>query len=457
MVRKLKSDFTFGFELEGVVNTNVNTRDDLFTLLNENFGDCGDMHYDGSIRYNRYNSETSFEYSSPIFNYTPSNIVKVLKCLDKLPTFGVSVNRSCGFHTHISFDGITQEDTVWFIFWLCASGKFENFRKLGRTNLYGARYAQFNFLDRIANNIKGYAKSGASYIRLESILYEICTNEKYRAIRIHPQGTIEWRGPRTFLNTPTHKKTLSFFKKLDEFIDCFIESMQVDSVTVDGTVFEKKDILSKCNTYLKSMTFRTITKTSLLEKIVNTPAILDKMKLKELDKNRDIIINALDRYYWSTTSFTSKTLFKWFTDNGLNKYKAKFFDSSMLLGDAENLYRNSQLLSTLKEFTNKSYALNEQIYEKLKEWHKAGLYSNTIGMYLNWILSREQSTDYPDLFVDVIKSGLIETMSTADKLRISKHYESMYNSRSTMYCESTFTVGMRLKIVHDTMKEHGLI
>lgn len=457
MVRKLKSDFTFGFELEGVVNTNVNTRDDLFTLLNENFGDCGDMHYDGSIRYNRYNNETSFEYSSPIFNYTPANVVKVLKCLDKLPTFGVSVNRSCGFHTHISFDGITQEDTVWFIFWLCASGKFENFRKLGRTNLYGARYAQFNFLDRIANSIKGYAKSGSSYTRLESILYEICTNEKYRAIRIHPQGTLEWRGPRTFLNTPTHKKTLSFFKKLDEFIDCFIESMQVDSVTVDGTVFEKKDILSKCGTYLKSMTFRTITKTSLLEKIVNTPAILDKMKLKELDKNRDIIINALDRYYWSTTSFTSKTLFKWFTDNGLNKYKAKFFDSSMLLGDAENLYRNSQLLSTLKEFTNKSYALNEQIYEKLKEWNKAGLYSNTIGMYLNWILSREQSTDYSDLFVDVITSGLIETMSAADKLRISKHYESIYNSRSTMYCESTFNVGMRLKIVHDTMKEHGLI
>ncbi len=457
MVRKLKSDFTFGFELEGVVNTCVNTRDDLFTVLNDNFGGCGEMHYDGSIRYNRHNSEISFEYSSPVFNYTPANVEKVLKCLDKLPTFGVSVNRSCGFHTHISFNGITQEDTIWFIFWLCASGKFENFRKLGKTNLYGARYAQFSFLDNIARDIRGYAKHGSYYSRFESILYNICTNEKYRAIRIHPQGTIEWRGPRTFLNTPTHKKTLSFFKKLDEFIDCFIESMEVDSVVVDGITFEKKEILSRCKNFMATLTFRTLTKISFLEKIATTPAILDKMKLKELDKNRDIIISALDRYYWSDTNFKSKTLFKWFTDNGLDRYKAKFFDASMLLSDADTLYKNSQLLSTLKDFTNKSYNMNEKIYEKLKEWHKTGLYTNTIGMYLNWLLSKEQATDFSDLFIDVITSGLIKTMNESSKEVIAKHYESMYNSRSSMYSESAFTNGMRLKHVHEVMKEHGLI
>lgn len=457
MVRKLKSEFTFGFELEGVLNTNVNSRDKLFDILNNDLEDCGDMHYDGSIRYSRYNGETSFEYASPIFNYTPSNVDKVLKCLDNLPNYGVSVNRSCGFHTHVSFDGIKQEDTLWFIFWLCASGKYENFRKLGRTNLYGARYAKFNFLDSIATYIKNYVANTSSSYDLNMAIGAICTNEKYRAIRIHPQGTIEWRGPRTFLNTPTHKKSLSFFKKLDDFISCFIESLNTDSVTVGDTIITKDKVLQIGKSYLKSITFKSENKISFLEKIVNNPRILDKMKVKELDKNRDIIITALDRYYWSNTLFKSKVLFNWMSDNGLDRYKCRFFDAIMLLSDAATLYRNGSLFDTLKTIHNKSYELNTQIYEQIKKWHSEGLYSNTIGLYLNHIFSSEHSIDLGLMFIDVIKNGLINDMKPEHKNSIIGFYESMYRTRATMEGSAFFTKGFMLENIHNVLIENGLI
>ena len=47
----------------------------------------------------------------------------------------------------------------------------------------------------------------------------VFTTEKYRMLHIHPQGTIEWRGPRGFMNSEYNiKNVYEFFKLLHKFV-----------------------------------------------------------------------------------------------------------------------------------------------------------------------------------------------------------------------------------------------
>ena len=447
MVKKLKSAFTIGFELEGVLNQRVSDTQDLFKKLNTELGATGHMHWDGSIRYDRRNNETAFEYSSPIIKYSPANIDRVIKCLDKLPTMGVTTNRTCGFHTHISCKDITKEDTIWFIFWLCATDNFEKFKKLGKTNLYGSRYASFSFLEDVAHALR---HSDASI--LSAVVRTICTNEKYRAIRIHPQGTIEWRGPRTFLNTPTHKKTLSFFKKLDEFISCFIESMNVNSVSVNNVVYTKEQVINYCDYYLTQLTFRTVDKVSLLTKLMGSPQILNKMRKRDLDKAKMDVISTLQNISPSV-KFTSKTLLKWMKENGLDKYIITHFGLDVLLDDAEALYQQGKLYETLKNIDN-SFESSEKVFKAIIEWYNKGLYSNTIGLYLNYILNKDVCRTF---LMETIESGMFKLISEDSQKKIINKCIEDFDYYKNSYSFNYFKIGREHSLLMAVLKKHNLV
>lgn len=443
MSKKLKSDFTIGFELEGVLNRSINSRDNLYDELNRMLGGNGDMHYDGSIRYSSLNNETSFEYASPIIDYTPGNVNNIIKCLDKLPSLGVKTNRSCGFHTHISFDGIKKNDTTWFIFWLCATDNYKEFKKLGRTNLYGATYAKFSFLETIADGLRSVTPS------IRNIVRNICTNEKYRAIRIHPQGTIEWRGPRTFLNTPKHSKTLTFFQKLDSFISCFIKSMSENEVTVGGVTYTKQQIIDLCASYDRDFVFKTHNKQPFAEKLLESPMILDKMKQKELDKNKDMIMSVIDSCHYGR-QFKSKVLLKWFKDNGLDRYISKYFGIDIVLEESDMLYKNSDLFSTLKELSN-NMENSAKVYESVKKWHKQGLYANTIALYIKNILTTEYCYAF---FTEVIENGMFDLLNESDKHQIVGRYVDNYRYNQH---RNYFLLGKEYEMLSAQLKKHNLI
>lgn len=348
----LKSDFTIGFELEGVCDSiNYYDRDILGSKFDEILGCGGNMHRDGSLRLNKNNEGFTFEYSSPVISYTPYNINKVVTFLDSLPTYGVSTNRSCGFHTHISFNNISKDDALWFIFYLCASGKIHEFDKLGRTLLYNRSYASNKFIENIIRNIKDNHISNA--------LCYLVSNEKYRSFRIHPQGTIEWRGPRTFLNTPSHKKTMTFFKKLDSLIKYFIESVELNSVDVtqNGTTitYTKSEIINKINNssyYCFSFNGKT-KKRTFKEACLNNTSLLDKLTEKDIEKNREDIISILTSLnsYGCGNNFKSKKLFKFILS---------------LIDDTEHGFTKETLMNMLnklfkKEFINKNIS---ELYSK---------------------------------------------------------------------------------------------
>ena len=70
----LKSDFKFGFELEGIcANSDIYDSNKLGEKFDEILGD-GNMHRDGSLNATRKRGGFTFEYSSPVITYTPFNI-----------------------------------------------------------------------------------------------------------------------------------------------------------------------------------------------------------------------------------------------------------------------------------------------------------------------------------------------------------------------------------------------
>lgn len=240
--KRLLKDFSFGFELEGTYdNYEINTSR-LKHKFDSMLGGEGSMHGDGSLRAE--GGYSTFEYASPVIQFTPVNIQKVIKFLDSLPSMFVKINRTCGFHTHISFKGITKKDAVWAMASMASDGSYEEFLKLGRTNLYRAPYAKPTFLHKAHE----YAKNG-QYRRMVEVIVD---NEKYRSIRIHPQGTIEWRGPRTFLNTIKHSKNVAFFKKLSKFIMKINESLDKDYTST----ISKAEFMSYANSRLNSLYFK---------------------------------------------------------------------------------------------------------------------------------------------------------------------------------------------------------
>ena len=243
----LRSDFTFGFELEAFVDENSelfaelqNTDsssdeyDYITDFLNGFFSKNGmtstkvvaRTHRDGSL-----SDETGmpFEYSSNIYQVTPQNIEGLIKSLNEILDEGIFTNETCGFHHHLKFNGITERDTVWIYCNMANDPNWEDFKSLksesnGYIDLFNDEYASYENMDDISTAIDNGDFGDVAYY---------LTTDKYRAFRIHPQGTIEWRGPRDFLSTDSRKDIKNFYITLLKLIDRIKSYM--DSNVLVGT------------------------------------------------------------------------------------------------------------------------------------------------------------------------------------------------------------------------------
>lgn len=254
--KRLLNEFSFGFELEGTYNHHETTSRSLKSKFDELLCGEGSMHGDGSLRAEI--GYSTFEYASPVFKFTPQNVNMVINFLDSLPSLYVKINRTCGFHTHISFKGITKKDAVWAMASMAIDGSYENFLKLGRTNLHRAPYAKPTFLHKAHE----YAENGD----MRRLVDTIVDNEKYRSIRIHPQGTIEWRGPRTFLNTISHNKNVAFFKKLAKFIKRINDSLDMDC----ACNITKEAFLARSVSHLNNLSFKEENTSYKVQRVIDT-------------------------------------------------------------------------------------------------------------------------------------------------------------------------------------------
>ena len=148
--RLLRSEFTFGFELEAIVQSGSSLFDDTYEVfantddyddddfkdeLKTQIGEYLDNFLDGwkSHKYNKKihgkskthgdssivigedddDDDFTFEYSSPVLEAVPDNFNRVITLLDSLKKKGIYTNESCGFHHHIKFGSMDYRDLVW--------------------------------------------------------------------------------------------------------------------------------------------------------------------------------------------------------------------------------------------------------------------------------------------------------------------------------------------------------
>ena len=456
MVKMLKSSFSFGFELEAIAASGTSNLEERF---NDFLGDFGDMHRDGSLRPGRDRGGIPFEYSSPVFQYTPANISKVIKFLSNLKDWDVYTNRSCGFHTHISFNGITKKDVMWFMLYLCGTGKIHEFDKLGRTLLYNRTYASPRFLERVESYLKN--------MNLVDALTVVATNEKYRSIRLHPQGTVEWRGPRTFLNTPSRKKTKTFFEKLDKMINYFVESVNAKSFEVQGytstysltrEMFENACI--KCRNYYSTNFKKNTSGRTLFEICSNTPEILEKIPYKGLVKAKEQLMDILQNngsvgYY---KGYKSKALLKFvvenWEENSLVNKICCMFDSDTVIANADLLYSKSKLY----EYFTKNIGDNIKFIDYMIELANKGLYKNTLKKVVKVVSEKASSAYFVSFMATLIDNGFLSIYDDEnEKNELINKIVSNFSSTSPSYFFNSFSPAyIAIHMAKKALNNHGI-
>lgn len=284
--KKLTTDFTFGFELEAIAYGRQDFSDSRSGLavrnfVNERLGNGGDFHEDSSlevqeegnvIQYIPYESgdgyiydgaeitmadieeqfgsidevefRTTFEYASPVLQFNPATIQKVINFLDD----GMNTNDlfytndSCGFHHHISFEGMTGEDAAWIVSQLAldndARKMFANFNDVANKDDTGIE--NYNFITTWSEERYLYDLADAiNNFDFTEIRKQLNT-DKFSILNVHSNKTLEWRGPRNFLQSKNRKTIINFYKHLWKIINWM--TLALDKKEINGM---KKELFLK--------------------------------------------------------------------------------------------------------------------------------------------------------------------------------------------------------------------
>lgn len=246
---KLKiSDFTFGFEMEAVLNdtgeeTDTSAKmvkvDKEVTLMRikklepllglvARFG--GSYMRDGSIKAFSP-KHTPFEYVSGVNKFTDQNLLAFTKSMMEMKKKGVYTNSSCGFHIHFGFPDTTRKQLLWiktvYLYDQIAQDNFEYFQSTqGAIPFWSQKYANPGnkkvLKAQLTELIKLYRKdpySPAFQTRIHRFFSQSYFTGKYTVLGIHEKyRTLEWRGPRGFLETGQVRDIILFVRTLRKFV-----------------------------------------------------------------------------------------------------------------------------------------------------------------------------------------------------------------------------------------------
>ena len=139
----------------------------------------------------------TFEWNSPKLQFTISNMKLILKLLKSLPKMGVITNDSCALHIHVSWPFLTEEDMIWIVCQIAIDSKAtKHISTFQKYDFVDMRYSSDVFLSDIASSLQSM-----QYPNIKDALFKyFALSIKKQAIFVlHPQKTLEWRGPRRFL------------------------------------------------------------------------------------------------------------------------------------------------------------------------------------------------------------------------------------------------------------------
>ncbi len=298
----LRSDVTFGFELEAVWEEDDHGEFDMGGYLTGFWGG-GEWKHDVSVHATGNNqADHPFEFASPKLAFTPGVVSKFKKFLLDLPRLRIYTNDTCSLHTHVSFPNITDDDVMWVEMQMASSPSFVKNVLTNFGKYQSEQYADPSYLDRIRESIEAYASAyrevsedrelanmarvsqartkygsfarAAEWAVRDSMpittdmnspewkkyskrdfavtrlsraarsLGENLVDEKYSIVRMHPQGTLEWRGPRSFLDAREKAGVDEYIDLLFKFVDFVRRAQFAKSVTVGGVEVTRNPVLN---------------------------------------------------------------------------------------------------------------------------------------------------------------------------------------------------------------------
>jgi len=232
---RILSDFKIGFELEAVIEKSLipfeykkyfdnpmthdqyeefykyedNAGKHIGEFINQFWPDIEvKIKEDSSIEPS--STQYGFEWPSPAFNFTPGFIKTASTFLSSLHDAGISTNQTCGFHIHLSFPYMEPNDMIWIMCCLSENPEMiEGLKTFNGFTFHNEKYANSKFFKSLKTVLDKKNWEAAN---------SLLTSEKFRLVRLHPQGTLEWRGPRNFLIRQNYDLIKRFFLKIYEFV-----------------------------------------------------------------------------------------------------------------------------------------------------------------------------------------------------------------------------------------------
>ena len=388
----LTSEFTFGFELEAICNDSSlyydqdNIKDYIDNLLvsgtsekqKKELAGHSAIHKDESVHgdndeYDDEDSEGSeapFEYGSPIFPCTPFWFNKVIKTLRDMMHNGFYTNNSCGFHHHLHFNGMTERDMVWVYCNLAMDEDlYSKFAKLHGADdrdykLYSDNWASQDAMLKLKDAVQNN--------NWEGVIKELNTN-KWRAFRIHPQGTLEWRGPRDFMNRGNLDNINIFYKLFNQLIGKIKTYM--DSKVLTGTNITKQEFFQHLTDAVDDMDRKPD-----MEFISHTEGYDSSSTLKYKSDRKDVINPTTIEKLTNRFSDNPKWFVKIFMENPESlKFYIKAISRKSAIYDLLNSVVDKYLKSDVKFDEKKNFVA--KFIETLKELLKPSKVNKIIRDY----------------------------------------------------------------------------
>jgi hypothetical protein len=192
----------------------------------------------------------AFEFATPILKFTPFNISKTFELLNTFMDEGAETNETCGFHIHLGFPIENNLKKSIEIFWgLCQLANNKELLGMVKSHkgvkMTDRKYAPFKIFDQLG----AILNSNKSNFATLNSLKRLYTSEKYVVFRQHPQGTLEWRGPREFLQNRDFHKSF-FINVLYKLVKFFADTLDMKKLKIKNgfisrhdffAVFEKED------------------------------------------------------------------------------------------------------------------------------------------------------------------------------------------------------------------------
>lgn len=208
-------------------------------------GNYGKMSDDGSIKEDEEYDYT-FEYATPHMPFKPSVIEDMIKFFKELDKTNFYVNDTCGFHIHLSYPDINKNDLIWVLCCLALDvNKLNLISYLERSGIKlfnnvndENQYSSIEMMEFINEEIKQ-----KDWVELGFTLQKA----KEGVFRIHPQGTLEWRGPRNFLTSSEKKLDVKnlydLFKNLYKLTQFISSCLNKKFIEYDGKKIFRNEIL----------------------------------------------------------------------------------------------------------------------------------------------------------------------------------------------------------------------